>query len=240
MTREQQLSRVFVELADTMVAEYDVLDLLHTLADSTVELLHVDAAGIILSDQRGHLQVIASTTHQARLMELFTLKNSEGPCLDCFNTGQRVVNVDPAEAKSRWPRFKAESAEVGYQSTHAIPLRLRDRVIGAMNLFCIENSILTDDDIALGQGLADIATIGLLQERVVRQQELLAEQLQTALNTRILIEQAKGVLSERAGMDVDEAFATMRTYSRQMRLRLSSVAGGVIDGSLTADDLRKG
>ena len=240
MSREQLLSRVFVELADTLVTEFDALDLLHILTDRSVELLHADAAGLILGDQRGHLQVVASTSHTARLLELFELQNSEGPCLDCFTTGQPVVNVDLLEAKERWPSFMIASTEAGYQSTHALPLRLRDHVIGAMNLFCLEKSTLSEDDIALGQALADVATIGLLQERAVRQQELLAEQLQTALNSRILIEQAKGALAERAGMDVDEAFDVMRAFSRKARRPLTGVALAVVNGSMTVRELQIG
>lgn len=237
MSREQLLSRVFVELADTLVAEFDVLDLMHTLIDRCVELLHADAAGIILVDQRGNRQVVASTSHQARVLELFELQTSEGPCVDCITTGAPVVNVDLATAASRWPNFTAEINQAGYRSTHALPLRLRSEVIGAMNLFCRDHSELTDDDIAVGRALADIATIGLLQERAVREHELLAEQLQTALNGRIVVEQAKGALSERASVDVHEAFEMMRDHSRRTRQPLKTVAAAVIDGSITPADL---
>jgi len=238
MNRELQLSRVFVELADTLVDEFDVLDLLHTLTDRTVELLHADAAGIILADARGQLQVVASTSHQAEVLELFELQASEGPCVDCITTGVPIVNIDLAEAENRWPKFKVATTEAGYRSAHAIPLRLRSQVIGAMNLFCLDRSTLTDDDLAIGQALADIATIGLLQARAVRQQEQLAEQLQTALNSRIIVEQAKGSLAERARVDVDEAFQLIRTYSRRTRQPLSHVAGAVIRGSITTDEIR--
>jgi len=238
MTREKLLSRVFVELADALVAEFDALDLLHTLTERSVELLHADAAGIILADQRGHLQVVASTSQQARLLEIFELQSSEGPCLDCFNTGQPMVNIDLDEVVARWPKFTAAASTAGYRATHALPLRLRDQVIGAMNLVCIEPATLSEDDIHLGQALADIATIGLLQARAVSQQELLAEQLQSALNSRILLEQAKGALSERARVDVDEAFDMMRTYSRQTRRRLVEVATAVIVGTLTIEELQ--
>lgn len=238
MSREQLLSQVFVELADTLVAEFDVLDLLHTLTDRSVDLLHADAAGIILVDQRGQLQVVASTSHQARVLELFELQTSEGPCVDCITTGEPVVNVDLDTAESRWPNFTTEINEAGYRCTHALPLRLRSQVIGAMNLFCRDESALSDDDLAVGRALADIATIGLLQERAVREQEILAEQLQSALNSRILVEQAKGALSERAQVDVDEAFGLIRNHSRQTRQPLSAVAAAVIDGSITTADLR--
>jgi GAF domain-containing protein len=233
MNTELRITRVFVELADTLVDEFDALDFLHTLTERSVELLNADAAGVILSDQHGHLQVVASTSNRAQVLELFELQSAEGPCLDCFNTGGVVANVDLADAQNRWPRFSAASIEAGYRSTHAIPLRLRDQVIGAMNLFCLDQSTLSADDLALGQALADVATIGLLQERAVRESGLIAEQLQTALNSRVLIEQAKGVLLARAGVDVDEAFRLMRNHSRSNNQLLRDVAMAVIDGSLS-------
>lgn len=237
MIREQRLAHVFVELADTLVTEFDVLDLLHVLVERSVDLLNADAAGLMLADQRGHLQVVAATTHQARLLELFELQTSQGPCLDCFHSGVPVVNVDIEQVEARWPMFAQASTEAGFQSVHALPLRLRNVTIGAMNLFCADRSTLTPDDVAIGQALADVATIGLLQERAVRQSEMLAEQLQTALNSRILVEQAKGVLAERAGIDVDQAFERMRAHSRSMRLPLSNVAGSVVSGALGADEM---
>jgi GAF domain-containing protein len=238
MTTEQRLTQVFVELADTLVDEFDALDFLSTLTERSVELLHADAAGVILNDLRGTLRVVASTTDEAQVLELFELQNDEGPCLDCFNSGRAVVNVDPTDASERWPRFSAAAAEVGYRSAHAIPLRLRDSVIGAMNLFSTTVVELTDDDVALGQALADIATIGLLQERAVRQSGLIAEQLQTALSSRIVIEQAKGVLLASAGLNVEEAFQLMRRYSRNHREPVKVVARRVIERELTIDDLR--
>jgi transcriptional regulator with GAF, ATPase, and Fis domain len=237
MKTERRMTQVFVELADTMVDEFDALDFLNTLTERTVELLQADAAGVILNDLRGTLHVVASTSNQAAIVELFELQNEEGPCLDCFRSGQPVVNVDPEEARTRWPRFSAAAAEAGYESTHAIPLRLRDSVIGAMNLFCASRSDLSEEDQALGQALADIATIGLLQERAVRHSELIAEQLQTALNSRILIEQAKGVLLARAGVDVEEAFRLIRAHSRRTNQPLRSVAAAVLDGTLGEEEL---
>ncbi|MEV6410827.1 GAF and ANTAR domain-containing protein [Kribbella sp. NPDC051718] len=233
MSREQRMAAVFVELADTLVADFDVIDFLHTLTERTVELLHADAAGLILLDPQGQLQVLASTTDQARVLELFELQSSQGPCLDCFRTGKPVVNVNLAEVASRWPRFQAATTAAGFRSVHALPLRLRGQVIGAMNLFCQDQSSLSDDDVSVGQALADVATIGLLQERTVRHREIVAEQLQAALNSRILIEQAKGVLAERSGVDVDEAFALLRAYARNNGSQLSAVAAAVISGTVT-------
>ncbi|HET6292607.1 MAG TPA: GAF and ANTAR domain-containing protein [Kribbella sp.] len=234
MSREQRLASVFVELADTLVADFDVIDFLHTLTERSVELLQADAAGLILVDPHGQLHVLASTTDQARVLELFELQASEGPCLDCYTTGQPVVNIDLAEVKARWPHFQTATTAAGFRSVHALPLRLRGQVIGAMNLFCRTRSNLSDDDLAVGQALSDVATIGLLQERTVRHSEVIAEQLQAALNSRILIEQAKGVLAERTGIGVDAAFAVLRAYARSSGRQLGAVAAAVIDGSLDA------
>lgn len=237
---EQRLTQIFVELADTLVDEFDALDFLHTLTDRSVELLDADAAGVILSDQRGHLQVVASTSNRAQDLELFELQSDEGPCLDCFTTGHVVANVGLSVAQERWPRFSAAFIRAGYQSAHAVPLRLRNQVIGAMNLFCVNQTTLSEDDLALAQALADVATIGLLQERAVRQSDLVSEQLQTALNSRVLIEQAKGVLLARAGVDVDVAFRLMREHSRRNHQPLREVAARVIDGAITPEQLRIG
>ncbi|MFC6160180.1 GAF and ANTAR domain-containing protein [Kribbella jiaozuonensis] len=238
MSREQRLTEVFVELADTLVDDFDVLDLLQTLCERSVELLQADAAGLILADQRSVLHVMASTTDEARLVELFVLQNDEGPCLDCFSTGKRIVNIDLAEVAERWPRFHAATMAAGYRSTHAIPLRLRGQILGVLNLFCIERATLSDSDVDLGQALSDIATVGLLHERTLRQAEVLSEQLQSALNSRVLLEQAKGVLSERAQIDVDEAFRLLRTYARRNHQQLGTVATAVIDGILPVHLLR--
>jgi transcriptional regulator with GAF, ATPase, and Fis domain len=238
MSREPRLARVFVELADTLVAEFDVIDFLHTLADRSVELLGAEAAGLMLADQRGNLQLIASSVESARLLELFELQNAEGPCLDCFRTGEQIVNLDDASMQARWPRFWAETRQLGFGSAHALPMRLREEVIGAINLFGGTGAALSEQDIAIGQAMADVATIGLLQERSVRQKEVLAEQLQTALNNRVLIEQAKGVLAERAQVPIDAAFGLMRGHARAHKRTLSGVAIDIVNGALTAVELQ--
>ncbi len=239
MTNEQRLTRVFVELADTLVDEFDALDFLSTLTERSVELLNADAAGVILIDTHDVLHVVASTSDQAQLLELLELQNDEGPCLDCLQTGHPVINVDAEQARVRWPRFSEALTDVGFQSAHAIPLRLRDSVLGAMNLFCNSDARLSDVDAAVGQALADIATIGLLQEQAARQSGLIAEQLQTALDNRVLIEQAKGVLMASAGLDVDQAFRLMRDYSRRNNQAVKDVARRVVERSLTAGHLTR-
>ncbi|MGW1341518.1 GAF and ANTAR domain-containing protein [Kribbella sp. NPDC002412] len=233
MSREHRITEVFIELADTLVDEFDVVDFLRTLAEVSVELLDVDAAGLMLADQNGVLRVMASSDDQVELLELFELQQNEGPCPECFRTGAPVVNTDLA----RWPEFAAAAAAGGYASAHAIPLRLRRQVIGALNLFRTSTEQLGAEDIALAQALSDIATIGLLHERRHREQQLLAGQLHDALTSRVLIEQAKGMLAERAGLSPAAAFAAMRSYARETGQKLSVVAHGVLDGSLDTSAL---
>jgi GAF domain-containing protein len=226
------LARVFVELADTLVEEFDVVEFLHMLTERCVELLNADAAGLMLADQRGNLQLVASTVERAQLLELFELQAGEGPCLECFSTGRAITNVDLPEARARWPVFSAAAVQAGFRSTHALPMRLRGQVIGALNLFADRQVRLDEDDVAIGQAMADVATIGLLHERNLREQTVLSEQLQTALHSRVLIEQAKGVLAARADITVTEAFTRMRTHARGSGLTLTGVATAVIDGTI--------
>jgi GAF domain-containing protein len=236
MAREQRLAEVFVELADTLVEEFDVVDFLQTLTERCVELVDTDAAGLMLDDQRGHLQVVAYES--ARLIELFELQKAEGPCLDCFTSGQVIANVDLTASRSRWPVFTEQALQVGFAYSHALPLRLRRQVVGALNLFSVGGRALTEEHLAVAQGMADIATIGLLHERALRDQVVLAEQLQTALHSRIVIEQAKGVLAARAGISVGEAFTRMRTHARRSGEQLTTVAEAVVTGTLDDGDLR--
>lgn len=238
MVREQRLAEVFVELADTLVEEFDVVDLLQILTERCVELVDTDAAGLMLDDQRGDLRLIAHTHESARLLELFELQQQEGPCLDCFATGQVIANIDLATATDRWQVFTQAAREVGFGTSHALPLRRR-QVIGALNLFTEGRRPLRDNDLAVVRGLADIATIGLLHERAVRDQVTLSEQLQTALHSRILIEQAKGVLSAQTGTSVAAAFALMRTLARRTGQPLTTLAGAVVAGRAASSDLQQ-
>jgi GAF domain-containing protein len=226
------LSDTFIDLADTMVADFDVIDFLHMLADRSTQLLPVAAAGVLLADPRGQLRVAAASSEAAGLVELFQIQNDQGPCLDCFRTGQPVTAADLAGLERRWPRFAAAATQAGFGAVHALPMRLRDQVIGALNLFSAQAGPLSQDDLRIGQALADVATIGLLQERNVRRVETLAEQLQAALNSRVVIEQAKGRLAERLGLDMDQAFALLRGHARNTNQRLTDVARHVIDSPI--------
>lgn len=235
MSREARLGEVFVELADTLVADFDLVDFMTTLAARSVELLRADAVGIMLRDGSGHPRVVASSSEAMNLLELLELQVAEGPCIECFASGEPVVNVSLGDASERWPRFAAEARAGGFTMVHALPMRLRDDVIGAMNLFSSSTVPLDEAEAKVGQAMADVATIGMLQEQSLREARILAAQLESALQTRIVIEQAKGVLAERLDIDVAEAFLRMRTYARRHGLHLADVAYDVAHGRLTTD-----
>jgi len=229
---ERTAAEVFVELADTLIDDFDVVDFLHQVTTRCADVLGVAAAGVLLTDQRGALRVVAASTEQSRLLELLQSQTDEGPCPECFRTGKPVVVGDLTTATQRWPRFAGEAIRGGFASVHALPMRLRSEVIGAFNLFDTRTGVLDPETIRVGQALADVATIGLLQERAIRRRETLAEQLQNALNSRIVIEQAKGVIAERRGLDMDRSFEVLRLASRSGNRRLSDLARAVIDGSV--------
>ena len=227
---EVQVADVFVEMADTLVDDFDVIEFLHVLTERCVQVLGVSAAGLLLTDERDKLQVVAASSERTRLLELFQLQTDQGPCVDCFHTGQPVSVSDLASA-GRWPRFTTAAAEVGFAAVHAVPMRLRAEVIGALNFFDTKPGALDEAKLRIGQALADVATIGLLQHRAIHRRDVVTEQLQTALNSRILIEQAKGVLAERLHLDVAEAFALLRQGARSRNRRLSELAQAIVDGT---------
>jgi GAF domain-containing protein len=222
------LAEVFVEVADTLVDDFDVIEFLESLTRHTAEVTSAASAGLLLTDPQGQLQYMAASAESVKLLELFQLQYLEGPCLDCFRTGTAVVNGDLQRAGDRWPRFAPRAVEAGFQSVHAFPLRHRQKVIGALNLFSTDTGHLEPTDVRIIQSLADIATIGLLQERTIRSSEILTEQLQSALNSRVSIEQAKGALARTHGIGVDAAFELMRDYARRHQHRLSEVALAVV------------
>jgi transcriptional regulator with GAF, ATPase, and Fis domain len=230
--RESHLLQAFVQMADTLVDDYDVADVLHQLVDHCVRLLDAAAAGLMMSDQRGNLQVLASSSERTRLLELFQIQNNEGPCLDCVRSGEPVVVADLTAATRRWPMFAPMAVENGFASVSAMPLRLRRETIGALNLFGSEPGPLNEQDAQVARALADTATIGILQERAIRRGEVLTEQLQTALNSRIIIEQAKGVLAYAGNLEMEQAFETLRRYARSHGIRLSEIARQLVTGRL--------
>ena len=233
MAQDQRVTDTFVELADTLVADFDAVEFLHTLTERCVELLDADTAGLLLADERGALRLAAASTSQAQVLELFELQEQEGPCLECYRSGQVVTLTDVSQQAQRWPRFAATAAELGFAGVHAIPMQLRGQVIGTLNLFRTQPGGLGETDARLGKALVDVATIGILSERAVRQQELVTEQLQTALNSRVIIEQAKGALAERHAMSADQAFNALRRYARSHNRRLTELAGEVILGTVS-------
>lgn len=235
--RDQWLARTFVELADTLVDDFDVIDFMSVLAERCAELLDSAEVGLALIDAEGELRVMASSTERMRLLELIEAQNNEGPCRDCARDGRPVLNQRLDEALDRWPRFAPKAVEAGFHIVHALPLRLRSQVIGAMNIFREETTELSQIEVDLSQALADAATIGILQERAVSHGSLLAGQLQDALNSRVVIEQAKGVVAERLQVAMDVAFPLLRGYARRHRRKLSDVAADVIAGTLSLSEM---
>ncbi len=234
MPREATLVRTLVELADTLVADFDVVELLTLLTDRCVEVLGVGAAGIMLVGPEGDLRVMASSSEAMRVLELFEIQAQEGPCLDCHRSGQAVMNRDLQATGGAWPRFAAEALAAGFHSVHALPLRLRGSVIGALNLFHVESGDMLPADVVAAQALADVATIAILQHRAAIEAQVLEEQLSQALETRVAIEQAKGMVAADGGVDLEHAFLLLRSHARNHNLRLADVAGDIVGGRLSA------
>jgi hypothetical protein len=239
MAREDVLARIFIELADTLVADFDVVEVSQRLVESCVELFDATAAGLLLADPDGTLRVLASSSDQLRVVELFEIQAQEGACLDAYRSGLPVVNQDLAHVNGRWPRFAPVALGAGYRSVHAFPVRLRHQVIGALNLFRKHSGFLDSMDVLAAQAFADATAIAILQQRALTDAHLLTAQLQVALNSRILIEQAKGMLAERAGLSVGEAFTHLRSYARTHNQQLTAVCQAIIDGRAGLADLIK-
>ena len=237
MPREALLVQTFVELADTLVDDFDVVDLLTSLADHCVDVLDVTAAGLMVASPDGDLRVVASSSDTMRVLELFELQAEDGPCPECYRTGAPVVNAHLDSAGSRWPRFAPRAVAVGFHSVHAVPMRLRGETIGALNLFRSDPGNLTDADITAAQAFADVATIGVLQQRAATEAHLVNDQLTHAVNSRVTIEQAKGMVAERTSVDMEASFKRLRTHARNHNLRLVELAQNVIDGSVDAGSL---
>ena len=238
-SRETRLNAAFVAVADTLTANYDVVDLLHTLVSECAEILNVQAGGLMLADSDGNLQLVASTSESADLVEVMQLAAGAGPCVDCFTTGTMVSVPDIASTGQKWPAFREAALSQHFLSVHATPMRLRGNVIGTLNLFGTSVGEVTPADAAVAQALADVATIGIIQERIAAHSHLVAEQLQNALDSRILIEQAKGALAQATAMTTDEAFNSLRSYARNHNLTLRAVAQGVTDRTITIDAVRE-
>lgn len=232
-TRESRLNAAFVAVADTLTADYDVVDLLHTLVIECTDILDAQAGGLLLSDQPGgRLNLVASTSEDAELVELMQLSAGRGPCLDCFESGRPVDVPNIAARRESWPSFVEIALEHGFHSMHATPLRLRGEIIGTMNLFRTQSGALPEPDAAVAQALADVATIGILHERISSRTQLVIEQLQYALDSRVLLEQAKGAVAQATGLSMDGSFEALRRYARNHSTTLRNVAASVIDHTI--------
>jgi GAF domain-containing protein len=226
----ERLSRIFVEVADTLVDDFDLLEFLHMLTVRTADLVGASAVGLLLADQRGQLRFMAASNEAARLLETFQVQASEGPCFDAFHTAAPVINADLRDARARWPEFTRRALAAGFQSVHAFPMRVRQEVIGALNVFgSTVGGNFDAADVQIVQALTDVAAIGLLQERTVRRGEILTEQLQGALNSRIVIEQAKGAIAQALAISTDAAFEVLRGHARRSNRKMTDVAHGLLE-----------
>lgn len=223
-----RVREAFIELTDTLVTDFDIIDFLGRLATRCTDVLGVGACGVLLADHHGALNLVAASTEETRLLELSQLQNSEGPCLESFRSGTAVQCPDLIDAEERWPTFSVKARAAGFAAVQALPMRLRDQVLGALNLFSTKPGPLDAETIALGQALADAATIGIIHQRALARSEVVTEQLQAALNSRIVIEQAKGFLAERHGLSVEDAFTVLRQYARDHNRKLTDVASDII------------
>jgi len=236
-TREEKINDAFVRVAGTLVESYDVVDLLSTLVHTCTQLLDVQAGGILLADDTGMLELVASTSEEAEMVEVMIVAAGAGPCIDCYKTGTVVSVPDIAAGSDRWPRFRRTALDQGFRAAHATPLRLHGEVIGTMNLLSTAPGPLSERDAQLAQALADVATVGILHEHSFRQPEIVAAQLHLALDTRILVEQAKGVLAQVRNCTMTEAFDALRDYARGHEITLRAAAEGVVNRTISAETL---
>lgn len=231
-SRAERVSAAFVKLTGALVADYEVLDLLYALVEASVDLLGASAAALVLADPHGELQVVASTSEESQLVEIRQLRAGEGPCVECYKTGTPVFVEDIASLHRQWPDFQATALSQGFRSVQAVPMRVQGRTIGSMGLFGNDPGTMARSDTAIGQALADVATISILQERTIKEATLVNEQLQRALNSRVLIEQAKGIIANRSQVSMEEAFRRLRSSARSNSQSLQETASQVIERRL--------
>jgi transcriptional regulator with GAF, ATPase, and Fis domain len=234
-TRESRLLETFAKLADTLVADYDVVDMLQMLVDTCTELFDTGAAGILLVGTTGELEVIASSSEASRIVETLQLAAEAGPCIESFRTGAVVSVADIEASPPAWSDFRDGALGQGFHAAVAVPMRLRETTIGSLNLLRTVRGELDQADVVAVQALADVATIGILHEQSAREGVVLTHQLQAALNRRIVIEQAKGVVAQTRGVGMNEAFNLIRAYARANQLSVSSVSTRLVDMTLSLD-----
>lgn len=237
MSIEALLAETLADLSDSLIEEFDVVELLTLLSDRCVELLDVQAAGVMLASPAGELRVVASSSSVMRGLELFEEQSEEGPCQDCYVTGHAVVNAKLATLDGRWPRFAPKALAAGFHSAHALPMRLSDLTIGALNLFRIHQGLMTRRDTVIAQNFADVATRAILENRTAAEAQDVNEQATVALHARIAIEQAKGVVSERTGLNINQSFSLLRNHAANHHIRLVKLARSVVDGTVDAATL---
>jgi transcriptional regulator with GAF, ATPase, and Fis domain len=239
---EVETKRLFarlLDLADTLDSGLDIVDLADDLVHGCLECLPINAAGIVLDDQRGVMRVLASSSEETRVLELLELQNHEGPCYDAFTAGEAVSAAPLGEHRDRWPVFVSEATDQGIRAAYALPLRLHEQTIGALNLFCNHEAVLSDFEVEVARAMASMTTLGILNHWSVRRHQILAEQLQAALESRVAIEQAKGVIAERSGVDMATAFQLLRTAARAGRRPLSDLAAEVATGRMSPSSLNQ-
>ncbi|SDH45059.1 GAF and ANTAR domain-containing protein [Agrococcus jejuensis] len=234
-TRERELLETFVALSDTLVVDYDVVELMQLLVDRSAALFDAVSAGVLLSDADGRVEVLASTDERAKLVELMQLDEGAGPCLEALATGETVAVTDVRTVRDEWAGFRDQALSLGIHAACAVPMRLRGQTIGALNLFRARPGEFDAEDLAVVRAFADVATIGVLQQWALVESDLVRSQLSHALDSRVVIEQAKGVLAFRHGVDVDAAFALLRAQARRTRAPITEVARRVVAGDESID-----
>jgi transcriptional regulator with GAF, ATPase, and Fis domain len=235
--REQVLTRAFVSIANSMADGVDVVELLSGLARDCAQLLDIASAGLLLADPHGGLHVLAASSEPTRELEIFQVQREQGPCVECYRTGQPVNVDDLTREASRWPDFVAAALAAGFASVHTVPMRLRDTVLGALGLFGTSTGLLGADDLALAQALAHVASIAIVVDKAASDQVTINHQLQTALDSRVIIEQAKGILAQFGGLDMEQSFNVLRRYARDHNQRLSSLARHLVARDMLAEQV---
>ena len=231
-SRETRLAAAFVALADTLAPRRGILDTLQLLVEHSTSLTAVVEAGIVLADASGQLHMAATTGKRVSDIEIMQLAAHSGPCYVAFVTGANVEVDDIAASRERWPEFADLALAKGFRSMHAIPLRLREVTLGSLNLFSESLGQLSDQDAVLAQAMADVATIGIVQDRMIASHATVNDQLLAALDSRVRIEQAKGLLAHRHDVTVEEAFTLLRAHARRNGLKLNDVALDVVERRL--------